>query len=155
MDSDDPKNGFFMKHDMRHPSLILGAIYLLIAMVQIMVSFRIMDDPTGIIGKDPVSGFVLLIISFVFTGGALNTDERAEEARSYLLVGVLLGILYGLTGFLIAISKVLSELIGTGEGGSLSTGFLDPSVIMFYLLSISLLRLKPSHSHGRRRRKGQ
>ncbi len=119
--------------------VILGSIYLALGILQIMVSTEVINDPSGVLDNDLVGAFVLLVISSTFWAGALFSGGKAGDIRSYFMVGAFLAVVQGITGLLISLSNLFSELIGTGNGGSDLLDFAEPSIILAFIIILSVL----------------
>ncbi len=118
---------------------ILGSIYLALGILQIMISTAAINDPYGVLDNDLVGAFVLFVISSTFWSGALFSGGKAGDVRSYFIVGAFLAVVHGLTGLLISLSNLLSELIGTRNEGSHLLEFAEPSIILALIIILSVI----------------
>ncbi len=78
--------------------VVLGALYLVIGLLQILravVGPEIGFEALYLTG-DPFSGFVLLVIGVVFATGAWKLSRGAGEGSSFISVGILLSVIFGL-----------------------------------------------------------
>jgi hypothetical protein len=121
---------------LRLVSGLFTIIYLILGAAQILVSSGYLANP-GIMSEDIVGGFILLVISSTFAVGAFLPPRRSGEIRSFFLVGSSLAVIHGMTGLLVNLSSLLSDLLDIGEDEFDIINLAEPSIILSLMIITS------------------
>ncbi len=137
MDYEDENPRRIPANFLRLASGFFSIIYFILAITQILISSGYLDDPSGIISQDIVGGFILLVISSTFAVGSFLPGRRAGEVRSFFLVGSFLAVVHGITGLLVNVSVLVSDLMGIGEEEFEIVNIAEPSIILSLMIILT------------------
>jgi hypothetical protein len=91
-------------------ALIIGSLYFLIGLVQIIVGFGYSADWTSLlyIPSDYIGGFILLLIGAIYIYGVKELNNGIKEGVAYVYVGIMLSLGFFVLYLLITGADIIS-----------------------------------------------
>ncbi len=125
-----------LPEDGRWPSvltLVIGFGYLFVGIIQILTSFGIIAPIVGF--SDLISGFLLIIVAFVFLTGFKPLSENNQEGYAFIAVGYILAAVMFALQVLVILTNALGWLLHFEDwiGWNIMND-LTPSFWMFLIL---------------------
>ncbi len=128
--------------------LIVGTIYILFGVIQIIVSlgFGFGFTDAIYIPHDIIGGFILILIGTVFLFGVHELRAGTNEGVAYVYVGILLALIFMIIYILIMISNALEAYVLLNEDFEhwMPSDDLKPGIYLglFSLIGLILWRNK-------------